>query len=64
MTTDSKTNHARRTLLKAGAGASLTSLAGSDKLEKEAAKIGFIPLTDCQRRYLIWRTCARRCTGE
>ena len=54
MTTDSTTNHARRTFLKAGAGASLTGLAsggvwaaGSDKPEKEEVKIGFIPLTDC-----------------
>jgi nitrate/nitrite transport system substrate-binding protein len=54
MTTDSTTNHARRTLLKAGAGASLTGLAsggvwaaGSDKPEKDEVKIGFIPLTDC-----------------
>ncbi|MDB5920978.1 MAG: nitrate transporter [Massilia sp.] len=56
MTTDSdsKTSHARRTWLLAGAGASLTGLAsggvwaaGSDKPEKEEVKIGFIPLTDC-----------------
>ena len=54
MTTDDKTNMSRRTLLKAGAAASLTGLAsggvfaaGSDKQELETVKVGFIPLTDC-----------------
>ncbi len=54
MNDDHSTNRLRRTLLKAGAGASLTGLAsggvfaaGSDKPEKEEVKIGFIPLTDC-----------------
>jgi nitrate/nitrite transport system substrate-binding protein len=54
MTIDNKTSGHRRTLLKAGATASLTGLAGggvwaagSDKPEKEEVRIGFIPLTDC-----------------
>ena len=54
MTTDHKTNVVRRTLLKAGAAASLTGLAsggvfaaGSDKPELDTVKVGFIPLTDC-----------------
>jgi len=54
MTTDDKTNLLRRTLIKAGAAASLTGLAsggvfaaGSDKPELETVKVGFIPLTDC-----------------
>ena len=54
MTTERKTSQIRRTILKAGASASLTGLssggvwaAGSDKPEKEEVKIGFIPLTDC-----------------
>lgn len=54
MNDDHSTNRLRRTILKAGAGASLTGLAsggvfaaGSDKPEKEEVRIGFIPLTDC-----------------
>ena len=54
MTNDTKTSPKRRTILKAGATASLTGLAtggvwaaGSDKPEKEEVRIGFIPLTDC-----------------
>ncbi len=54
MTTDTKSTLNRRTILKAGAAASLSGLAtggvwaaGSDKPEKEEVKIGFIPLTDC-----------------
>jgi nitrate/nitrite transport system substrate-binding protein len=52
MTTDNKTNVIRRTILKAGAAASLTGLAsggvfaaGSDKPELDVVKVGFIPLT-------------------
>ncbi|WP_426103049.1 CmpA/NrtA family ABC transporter substrate-binding protein [Massilia sp. TSP1-1-2] len=54
MQIDDSTNVIRRSLIKAGAAASLTGLAsggvfaaGSDKPEKEEVKIGFIPLTDC-----------------
>jgi nitrate/nitrite transport system substrate-binding protein len=54
MSTDHRPTLSRRTLLKAGAAASLTGLAsggvfaaGSDKPEKEDIKVGFIPLTDC-----------------
>ncbi|HEX9173761.1 MAG TPA: CmpA/NrtA family ABC transporter substrate-binding protein, partial [Telluria sp.] len=54
MTTDTNTTLNRRTIIKAGAAASLSGLAtagvwaaGSDKPEKEEVKIGFIPLTDC-----------------
>ncbi len=54
MNIDHSTNVIRRSLIKAGAAASLTGLAsggvfaaGSDKPEKEEVKIGFIPLTDC-----------------
>jgi nitrate/nitrite transport system substrate-binding protein len=54
MTNDTNTKLSRRTVLKAGASASLTGLAsggvwaaGSDKPEKEEVRIGFIPLTDC-----------------
>jgi nitrate/nitrite transport system substrate-binding protein len=54
MTTDDTSNTLRRTLLKAGAAASLTGLAsggvfaaGSDKPELDTVKVGFIPLTDC-----------------
>jgi nitrate/nitrite transport system substrate-binding protein len=54
MTDDDSTSRIRRTILKAGAGATLTGLAsggvwagGSDKPEKEEVRIGFIPLTDC-----------------
>jgi nitrate/nitrite transport system substrate-binding protein len=52
-----KTNLIRRTILKAGATATVSALgglatqgvwaAGSDKPEKEEVKVGFIPLTDC-----------------
>ncbi|MGI4850177.1 MAG: CmpA/NrtA family ABC transporter substrate-binding protein [Janthinobacterium lividum] len=54
---ENKTNLTRRTILKAGAGATAASLgglatggvwaAGSDKPEKEEVRVGFIPLTDC-----------------
>ena len=61
MTTDDKTNMSRRTLLKAGAAASLTGLAsggvfaaGSDKPELETVKVGFIPLTDCASVVMAW----------
>ncbi|MES2016003.1 MAG: CmpA/NrtA family ABC transporter substrate-binding protein [Pseudomonadota bacterium] len=54
MSTDDKTNPTRRTLIKAGACATLTGLAsggvfaaGSDKPELDTVKVGFIPLTDC-----------------
>ena len=54
MTTDSTTNPLRRSLIKAGAAASMTGLAaggvwaaGSDKPELAEVKVGFIPLTDC-----------------
>ncbi|MES2901911.1 MAG: ABC transporter substrate-binding protein, partial [Pseudomonadota bacterium] len=54
MTTDDKSSILRRSLLKAGAAASVTGLmsggvfaAGSDKPELETVKVGFIPLTDC-----------------
>ena len=54
MNIDNSTNVIRRSLIKAGAAASLTGLAsggvfaaGSDKPEKEEVKVGFIPLTDC-----------------
>ena len=54
MTTDSTTNPIRRSLIKAGAAASITGLAtggvwaaGSDKPELAEVKVGFIPLTDC-----------------
>ncbi|MFL6659032.1 MAG: CmpA/NrtA family ABC transporter substrate-binding protein [Massilia sp.] len=54
MPTDDKTNTIRRSLLKAGAAASLTGLAsggvfaaGSDKPELDTVRVGFIPLTDC-----------------
>src|SRR3954452_21074580 len=54
MTTDRNPNQIRRSLLKAGATATLTGLAsggvfaaGSDQPEKTEVKVGFIPLTDC-----------------
>ncbi len=54
MTTYSTTNPLRRSLIKAGAAASMTGLAaggvwaaGSDKPELAEVKVGFIPLTDC-----------------
>src|SRR6476646_11421722 len=50
----SHTSHKRRTILKAGATATVTGLAsggvwaaGSDKPEREDVRVGFIPLTDC-----------------
>jgi nitrate/nitrite transport system substrate-binding protein len=56
-TRDNKTDLTRRTVLKAGAAATVSTLgglatrgvwaAGSDKPEKEEVRIGFIPLTDC-----------------
>ncbi len=54
MNINDSTNVIRRSLIKAGAAASLTGLAssgvfaaGSDKPEKTEVKVGFIPLTDC-----------------
>ncbi len=54
MNKDDSTNLIRRSVIKAGAAASVTGLfsggvlaAGSDQPEKTEVKVGFIPLTDC-----------------